>query len=272
MLIQKDILSQIRGFGLNSYESRLWAALLAKGTATAGELSDIANVPRSRTYDVLESLERKGFIILRLGKPIKYFALSPESVLETVKKKIGEDAAEKTRVLNKLKETDLITQLNVLHKSGMNLVEPFELSGSLRGRKNIYNHIETLMKSAKASITISTSEDGILRKKDAFFKTLKKARDRGVKIRIAAPFNNLSPEGKKEIAELKGIAEVRHTSANARFCVIDSSHLIFMVLDDKQTNQAFDTGIWVTTPFFSSAFERMFDASLELNHSDKVRF
>ena len=107
MLIQKDFLTQLKWFGLNSYESRLWTALLAKGTATAGELSDIANVPRSRTYDVLEGLERKGFIIMKLGKPIKYIALPPESVLDKVKKKISEDAEERTNTLNKLKDTEL---------------------------------------------------------------------------------------------------------------------------------------------------------------------
>ena len=56
---------------LNLYEVKIWTALLSRGVSTAGELSDIANVPRSRTYDVLESLEKKGFIIMKLGKPIK---------------------------------------------------------------------------------------------------------------------------------------------------------------------------------------------------------
>jgi len=42
----------------------------------------ISNVPRSRTYDVLESLEKKGFVVMKLGKPIKYIALPPEEVIE----------------------------------------------------------------------------------------------------------------------------------------------------------------------------------------------
>ena len=53
---------QLRNLGLNSYEVKIWTALLSRGVSTAGELSGIANVPRSRSYDVLESLEKKGFV------------------------------------------------------------------------------------------------------------------------------------------------------------------------------------------------------------------
>ena len=103
MIVQTDFLNRLRDFGLNSYEAKLWAALLSRGISTAGELSDIANVPRSRSYDVLESLEKKGFIIIKIGKPIKYIAVPPEEVIERVKKKITNDA-NKQMILKKAKE------------------------------------------------------------------------------------------------------------------------------------------------------------------------
>ena len=87
MIVKDDFLSKIRSlFSLNLYEARIWTALLSRGVSTAGELSDIGNVPRSRAYDVLESLEKKGFIIMKLGKPIKYLAVEPKNVVEKVKK------------------------------------------------------------------------------------------------------------------------------------------------------------------------------------------
>ena len=78
MIVSKELLGKLREFGLNSYESKLWTALLSRGVSTAGELSDISNVPRSLSYDVLESLEKKGFVIMKIGKPIKYMAVSPQ--------------------------------------------------------------------------------------------------------------------------------------------------------------------------------------------------
>ena len=57
MIVDIGFINKLRDFGLNSYEAKIWTALLSKGISTAGELSDISNVPRSRSYDVLESLE-----------------------------------------------------------------------------------------------------------------------------------------------------------------------------------------------------------------------
>ena len=54
MIVKEEMLSKLRRhFDLNLYEVKLWAALLSRGVSTAGELSDIADVPRSRSYDVL---------------------------------------------------------------------------------------------------------------------------------------------------------------------------------------------------------------------------
>ena len=95
MIAQKDFLDELKkNFNLNIYEVKIWTALLSRGIATAGELSEISNVPRSRSYDVLESLEKKGFVIAKPGKPIKYLAVPPKNVLENVKKQI-ENATEK---------------------------------------------------------------------------------------------------------------------------------------------------------------------------------
>ena len=89
MIVKEEFLSKLRRyFSLNLYEVKIWTALLSRGVSTAGELSDIANVPRSRSYDVLESLEKKGFVVMKLGKPIKYLAVPPKEVLERVKKNV----------------------------------------------------------------------------------------------------------------------------------------------------------------------------------------
>src|SRR3990172_4627882 len=104
MIVKEEFLSKLRRyFDLNLYEVKLWTALLSRGVSTAGELSDIADVPRSRSYDVLESLEKKGFVVMKLGKPIKYIAIPPKEVLERVKKNVAEDAKEQLKKLETLK-------------------------------------------------------------------------------------------------------------------------------------------------------------------------
>src|SRR3989344_5657998 len=119
MIVKDEFLSRLRKiFDLNLYEVKVWTALLSRGTSTAGELSNISDVPRSRTYDILESLDKKGFIVMKLGKPIKFFALKPEEVVERVKKNLVKEAQEKTKRLEVLKEDEVLEELNSLFTQG----------------------------------------------------------------------------------------------------------------------------------------------------------
>jgi sugar-specific transcriptional regulator TrmB len=258
MIVQKEFLNKLRDFGLNTYESKLWTALLSRGISTAGELSDIANVPRSRSYDVLESLEKKGFIIMKLGKPIKYVAVQPSEVLERVKKKVVNEADKQTEILENLKGSEILKELSLLHSQGVELVEPTDLSGALKGRSNLYNHLETMIKSAKQSVDIMTTAEGLIRKADTLKSLLQKAKERKVKVRIAAP---ITKQTEKIVKDLKNAAEIRNaTTINARFCIVDGKQITFMLMDDTEVHPTYDSGVWVNTPFFSSALRQMFES------------
>ncbi|PIN79489.1 hypothetical protein COV16_03930 [Candidatus Woesearchaeota archaeon CG10_big_fil_rev_8_21_14_0_10_34_8] len=259
MIVKEEFLSKLRRyFKLNLYEVKIWAALLSRGVSTAGELSDIANVPRSRSYDVLESLEKKGFVVMKLGKPIKYMAVAPHEVVERVKKNMKQDTEERVKRLEDLKGTELIGELNSLHEQGIDLVEPADLSGSLRGRHNLYNHLELTIRNAEQSVILMTTSQGLIRKVEGLKPTLEKIKKRGVKIRVAAP---LTKDTANAVKDLSDVAEIRHTDSNARFCVVDGKEIIFMVLDDQDVHPTYDIGIWVNTPFFANAMEDLFNVA-----------
>ena len=258
MIVKDEFLSRLRKiFDLNLYEVKVWAALLSRGTSTAGELSNISDVPRSRTYDILESLEKKGFILMKLGKPIKFVALKPDEVVERVKKNLVKYAKERTERLENLKSDEVLEELNSLFTKGVKFVEPSDLSGSLRGRQNLYNHMDMMLRGAEKSITIVTTREGLNRKFEAIMPTLDKCKKRGVKIRIAAP---IDASNLKIAKEFKKIAEVRDLDKmKARFVIIDSNQLMFMLLDDEKFHPNYDVGIWVNTEFFAQALEQIFD-------------
>src|SRR3989338_1394290 len=247
---------QLKNLGLNSYEVKIWTALLSRGVSTAGELSDIANVPRSRSYDVLEFWKKKGFLIMKFEKPIKYIAVPPKEVVERVKKNVEAYAKDEIKKLTDLKNTEVINELSTLHTQGVELVEPADLSGSLRGRHNLYNHLELTIRNAEESVTLMTTAQGFLRKVEGFKPTFEKLKKRGVKIRIAAP---ITKEAANALKDIQGIAEVRDTDNKARFCIVDGKEIIFMVLDDQEVHPTYDVGIWVNTPFFASALENLFE-------------
>lgn len=259
MIVKDEFLSRLRKiFDLNLYEVKVWTALLSRGTSTAGELSSISDVPRSRTYDILESLEKKGFILMKLGKPIKFVALKPEEVVERVKKNLVKYARERTERLEKLHGDDVLEELNSLFTKGVQFVEPSDLSGSLKGRQNLYNHMDMMIRGAEKSITIVTTKEGLNRKYEALFPAMEKCKKRGVKIRIAVPVDNSNI---KIAREFKKVAEVRDIEAKvkARIILVDSSQLMFMLLDDEKFHPNYDVGIWINTEFFAKALEQMFE-------------
>ena len=98
MALNPELIKKLKGyFDLNIYETKVWLALLSKGISSAGEIAEISGVPRSRTYDVLESLEKRGFVIQKLGKPVKYIAVKPEIVIEKLKNNTATHAEEKNQ-------------------------------------------------------------------------------------------------------------------------------------------------------------------------------
>jgi HTH-type transcriptional regulator, sugar sensing transcriptional regulator len=257
MIFKEDFLNKLRHhFSLNLYEVRLWTALLSRGVSTAGELSDIANVPRSRSYDVLESLEKKGFVIQKFGKPIKYMAVAPEEVVDRVKKHMKRVSEERISRLDVVREGELMGELTSLHSQGIELVDPTDLSGSLKGRHNLYNHLDLMIKEAQNNVSIMTSSSGLLRKLEGLKGSLEKAHKKGVNIRIAAPLDEAT---KKAVSDLKGLAEIRHSDNPARFVIVDGNQLTFMVTDDKEVHPTYDIGIWVKTPLFANALQNLFD-------------
>ncbi|MFP4402977.1 MAG: TrmB family transcriptional regulator [Nanoarchaeota archaeon] len=269
MIVKEEFLSKLRRyFSLNLYEVKIWAALLSRGVSTAGELSDIANVPRSRSYDVLESLEKKGFVVMKIGKPIKYLAVPPSEVIERVKKNMRLEADDKVKRLEGLKNTDVLNELNSLHTQGVELVEPADLSGSLRGRHNLYNHLELTIRNAEDSVIIMTTSQGLIRKIEGLKPTFEKIKKRGVKIKIAAP---ITKEAKETVEDILSVAEIRHTDSKARFTVVDSKEIIFMVTDDTEIHPTYDIGIWVNTPFFAKSMTELFEVAWKsLKPAEKV--
>ncbi len=261
MIVSEDLLKKIRSaFSLNIYETKVWTALLSKGVATAGELSDMSNVPRSRSYDVLESLEKKGFIIMKLGRPIRYLAVSPTEVVKRVKKELEDKAHREIKMVDDVQGTDVFSELSGMFKNGIEHVDPSSIAGSFKGRNNLYDHILNMLVNAKKDVLIATTSEGIVRKLEAMKTTLRKLKQQKIEIKIAAPLKTQSAKDAAE--ELKEFAKVYDTNVNARFVIVDGKDLIFMVKEDKNLHESADIGIWVNTPFFAQTLQELFEASV----------
>jgi len=257
MIVKEEFLSRLRKiFDLNLYEVKVWTALLSRGISTAGEISDISDVPRSRTYDILQSLEKKGFIVMKLGKPIKFVALKPEEVIERVKKNVMRKAQEMVKRLDEIKTTDVMNELKTLFSQGVKYIDTTELSGAIRGRHNIYNHLDMLIRNAEKSLIIATTAEGLNRKFETLKSALEKAKRKKISIKIAAP---ITPKNFPVAKELSKYAEIRSGKIKGRFVLVDDKEGVYMVLDDGEVHPTYDVGIWINSPYFTSSLKHFFE-------------
>lgn len=245
-----EVLDALKSIGLNLYERKIFVSLLAKGVATAAEVSELANVPRSRSYDVLESLAEKGFVIVQPSKPIKYVALKPKEALERTKDAMRKKIDVMSERIDKLIGSPLLGELENIYKQGLNLVEPYELTGTLKGKHIIDRHLQSVFKSAKKNINIITTERGLNELNAHHFRVLKKITKRGVKLRIAAPAKDAGV-----VKNLSQIGEVKVIKAQVgRICTVDRKHMVMSLTDDKDVHESQDVAFWAAS---SHAVESM---------------
>ena len=255
MIINQELIKKIRGyFDLNIYETKVWLALLSKGISSAGEIAELSGVPRSRTYDVLESLEKRGFVIQKLGKPVRHLAVKPEVVIEKLKNNTIKYAEDKVKTLSKLKDTQEYEELSQLHKTGIEPIKNHELSTSIKGRSNLYLQMRDLMENAEESVYIATSAYEIASKQKMFSDIFAKLKKRKVDIKVIVSDDD---ESAKKL-EKKFHIPIKSKKINARFIIADKTELIFTI---KPTNvhEDFDYGVWINSPFFINSLAYMFE-------------
>lgn len=244
MLEDTEILDTLKSIGLNLYERKIFVSLLAKGIATAAEVSEMANVPRSRSYDVLESLAEKGFVMVQPSKPIKYVALKPSEAVERVKETLARKHETILERLERLKNSEVLGKLEQIYQEGFSHLRPSEMTGTLKGRHIIDRQLRSIFKSANDKINIVTTERGLQELYSKHFRFLKKASRNGVRLQILAPLRN-----QEIVKSLSGIAELKNIDKNlGRFYLVDGKHIMMALTDDIDTHETQDIMFWADSP------------------------
>ncbi len=256
MLVKQELMNKIKDyFDLNVYETKVWLALLGKGVASAGEIASISGVPRSRTYDVLESLEKKGFAIVKLGKPVKYLGVKPRIILEKMKNNIRRDANERMISLSGVKKTDEFMQLEKLYNTGITPIKREDISAALKGKSNITNHLREILQNAEKEVIICTNAEEINSKSKLFQQTFEVLKKANIKIKLAL-------SGDKELIkkiEDKFEMKIKQVNIDAKFFIIDRKEILFYL---SKSSDDEDVAIWLNSGFFAQAFASLFEKAI----------
>ena len=164
------LIENLKELGFNTYESKVYVALLKKHPATGYEISKIANIPQARTYDMLKNLLEKKVIISTSNKPAEYSPINPKEITKQFKR----------RMLSTIEYLD-----NHLPEVKEDYNEPIL---NLKGEINIQKKAIEIIRSAKEEIYLEVwPQDFPVIEEELF-----KAYDRNVEIRIVS-YGNLKP-------------------------------------------------------------------------------
>lgn len=72
-------IEQLEKFGLSRYAAETFVALASLGTATAREVSEVSDVPRTRVYDAVDELHDRSLVDVLQSSPKQFWASSAET-------------------------------------------------------------------------------------------------------------------------------------------------------------------------------------------------
>lgn len=160
--------NHLEGLGLSSYAARTFAGLVALGTGTAKEISDISEVPRTRVYDAADELAQRGLVTIEPSTPRRFHAVSIERAATIL-------SAEYTDRIDKL-----LTDLASIEGAD----PPIQRADlwKLTDQSAIGDRLELLLDEADESLFFATARSSL---DDAVIERLVAAAERGVIVVVA---------------------------------------------------------------------------------------
>ena len=84
----EELIKNLKETGMNSYEAKVYLALLKKYPATGYEVAKLADIPQARAYDTLKSLENDNIVTATATKPVMYSPIKPKELTKRLRRKM----------------------------------------------------------------------------------------------------------------------------------------------------------------------------------------
>lgn len=238
----QEFIEFLEKIGLTEYEAKCLHVLHNLNEAKAPEISRLAQVPKTRVYDVLETLAKKELIVSMHGRPKKYRALDLEKVIE----KLIEERKKEVKALEKEAE-ELKDRLKVGKKMADKTEKIIKVKSIADFAKIVAQEINTATNSIEGFSNL-TIEHPYLKK------TLSGAIEKKIKVKLIHNIDN-------ENIALKG-AEIKKQEHNLELLIIDGRKLILGINDLKKESPEYHFTVLYNEPIVK-ALRNHFNESWE---------
>jgi sugar-specific transcriptional regulator TrmB len=214
-------------FGLTDYEIRSYTSLLEIGPATASALSESSSVPYSKIYEVLGSLEKKGWIEMEHGRPSKYYPKPPSVAMEITKSQ-WENSIRTNEALILGELQPLYEKKGVRERPDIWIVR-----GNFNVLAKIRETIEHVQKEILASVP--AIPDSVA---ELLIPLVKSVAEKGVKIQIMT----MQGPGSETMSKLMTFCEVRSREQMFGGGIIADGREVILLLGQEE--EAISLAIW----------------------------
>jgi len=136
---------ELHRIGFTPGEVRVYRALLSLGTSSAGKIAVDANVARSKLYNILERLSKRGLVSIMTRNGVRQYSVAkPSRLLDFLRKRREEFEEESSRI------AEFLPQLEsefALHEQSQG-TQVFE---GLEGLKNVREEVLSFMQSGESA-------------------------------------------------------------------------------------------------------------------------
>ncbi|NGM68991.1 TrmB family transcriptional regulator [Natronolimnobius sp. AArcel1] len=199
--------------GLTEYEARCFVALSRVSTATASTVSTLSDVPRSRVYDAVERLHRRGLVDIQQSDPREYRAISTDAALETLRNKYTDTLEATDEALSN------IQQSSDLDERG---------AWAIADHDHVSDRVESFLDEATEEVYVLAADETTF--DHSFVDSLASASDRGVNVFVEVS----SVAAEETIREAVPTSHVRNTEFAADPAELKEKRLGRMVMADRQ--------------------------------------
>lgn len=198
------ILNNFKALGFTEYEGKVYLSLLQTHPSSAYNISHNSGVPHSRVYDITRRLIKKGYAVSQGTNPEVYSPISPEELINTLKR----DNARLTGDLQKQLES-------------IKFESDFDPVWNLSGKEEAIELSSELIKSAEKEIYIGVWDEQLKR----FEALLRQRHLDGVKVHVLIygtmelDFGNIFHHGTENIVNQKTIDPTLDLVVDSTVCL-----------------------------------------------------
>ncbi len=243
---EAEVNALLEQLGLTEYEAKTLTALFRLKESEAPEVSRIAQVPKTRVYDVLDRLTKRKLVIEIYGRPKKYRVVDAEAVFSELLSKKKEEIAQLELKANQIKELLTITNGGE---------EATEKVMKVKDKFDFMRILAQEIDQAKEQVVAFT---GLDKEHLHLRESIKNAARKNVKVKLISRI----PNEVKKLAREYGDAgvDLRELEHGMNAYVIDGKKVILGISDFNQERPEYHFTIWNNNKPMAATLNHYFDA------------